>query len=165
MLRAEGLQTQPAVDEDRADWDIRRARPSDLPTLLELEQHFPGDRLSRRSLRRLLLQAQADVLVYEHLGVVIADIVVLYRRNSPRARLYSLIVHPDHQGRGIAATLLRAAEQSAWRRGSDALSLEVRSDNAAALRLYQKCGFQPVRQIPGYYQDHSSALHMHKLIA
>lgn len=163
MFRADSLAFQAAVEIDHSDGGIRPARLDDLPALLELEQLFPTDRLSRRSLRRLILGA--DVLVHEQDGEVVANTIVLYRRNSTRARLYSLIVHPGYQGRGIAAALLRAAEQAALRRGCSVLSLEVRADNAAALRLYQKAGFSLARQIPGYYMDHSPALGFAKPLA
>ena len=162
MLRADSFTRQGAVEGGHSDGGLRPARLDDLPALLELEQHFPGDRLSRRSLRRLILGTQADVLVYEHDSAVVANCVMLYRSNSARARLYSLIVHPKHQGCGIAATLLHAAEQAALRRGCAVLSLEVRTDNSAALRLYQKAGFHLAQQIPRYYQDHSAALRFAK---
>ena len=158
MLRADSSPHYTVVEDRHADGGIRPARLDDLAALRELEQHFPTDRLSPRSLRRFILNSQTDVLVYEHDGAVIANGVVLYRRNSVCARLYSLIVHPKHQGRGIAAALLRAAEQAALRRGRNRVSLEVRADNAAALRLYQKAAFNLRQRIPGYYQDHSPAL-------
>jgi ribosomal protein S18 acetylase RimI-like enzyme len=150
------------VEVDHSDGGKRPARLEDLPSLLELEQYFPTDRLSRRSLRRLIFQAQAGLFVYEENGVVIGDIVVLYRRNSTRARLYSLIVHPAYQGRGIATALLSAAERSATQRGCDVLSLEVRADNAAALRLYQKMGYTVIARVENYYDDQSPALRLEK---
>jgi ribosomal protein S18 acetylase RimI-like enzyme len=162
VLHADSLAFQAAVEIDHSEGGIRPARLDDLPSLLELERHFPTDRLSRRSLRRLILQTQAGLFVYEENGVAIGDIVVLYRRNSTRARLYSLIVHPACQGRGIATALLSAAERSATQRGCDVLSLEVRDDNAAALRLYQKMGYTVIARVENYYDDQSPALRLEK---
>lgn len=141
---------------------VRSALPADLAALLVLEQHFPCDRLSRQSFRRLLRSTSAELQVYEEAGQVVGNAVLLHRRNSTQARIYSLIVHPDCQGRGIARTLLDSVECAAMARGCRALCLEVRADNAPALRLYQKAGFQVVRQITGYYQDHATALRLEK---
>ncbi len=144
---------------------IRAARITDLDALVEMERHFPGDRLSRPSLRRLLHSKSAEVWVYEDDGRVAGNAVLCYRRNSTRARLYSLVVHPDYQGRGIARALLGSAGRVAAERNCRTLSLEVRTDNAPALRLYQKAGFQLMRRIADYYQDHAPALRLEKPIA
>ncbi len=144
---------------------IRAARITDLDALVEMERHFPGDRLSRQSIRRLLRSESAEVWVYEDGGRVLANAVLCYRRNSARARLYSLVVHPDYQGRGIARALLGSAGRAAARRDCRALSLEVRTGNAPALRLYQKAGFQLMRRIADYYQDHAPALRLEKRVA
>ena len=56
-------------------------------------------------------------------------------------------VVPDARGRGVGAALLPALMQVAKARGFDALSLSVRRENAAALRLYERNGFQKVAEI------------------
>ncbi|MDA1106878.1 MAG: N-acetyltransferase [Proteobacteria bacterium] len=144
---------------------LRRAVPADLAALVALERHFPGDRLSRQSLRRLLHSASAEVWVYEEAGQVTGNAVLLCRTTSTQARLYSLVVHPQHHGRGIARALLETVERAVTARGCHRLSLEVRTDNAPALRLYKKAGFQLIRQITDYYQDHAPALRLEKPIA
>ncbi len=150
---------------DRRGAGIRAALPADLDALAALERHFPGDRLSPQSLRRLLHSASAEVWVYEEDGCVAGNAVLLYRRNSLQARLYSIAVHPSYQGRGIARALLAHAECAAGERGCRVLSLEVRSDNAPALRLYRKAGFQLMRRIADYYEDHAPALRLEKPVA
>ncbi len=164
MFRADSSPHDPATEYHHADGGIRPARLGDLPALEDLEQHFPTDRLSRRSLRRLIGPGPSEVLAYEAEARVVGNIVVLYRHNSTRARLYSLIVHPNHQGRGIATALLDAAERAAIRRGCDALSLEVRNDNAAALRLYQRLGYSVIARLQNYYDDECPALRLEKKV-
>lgn len=144
---------------------VRRAAPEDLDALVALERHFPSDRISRQSFRRLLRSASAEVRVYEEAGQVTGNAVLLCRTHSTQARLYSLVVHPQHQGRGIARALLESLDRAAAARGCNRLSLEVRADNAPALRLYQKAGFQLIRQITDYYEDHASALRLEKRVA
>lgn len=131
---------------------------------MALEQHFPGDRLSRRELRHFLLKAHADLWVYVEDGKVLGDAIVLYRRGFASARLYSLVVDPSARGRGVAAALLQQAEKAALDVGCVLMRLEVREDNHAAIRLYQQHGYQIVGHAADYYEDHSSAIRMRKAL-
>ena len=142
---------------------LRLASLGDISALVDLEATFPGDRLSRRSFRHLLTKGNAEVWVLENEGVQ-ADAVVLYRRGSQRARLYSLVVHPEARGRGLGAQLLAAVETAAMERGCKEMRLELREDNGAALSLYQSHGYTVTGRSEGYYDDGSACLHMHKLI-
>lgn len=152
-----------AVTEVRASGVVvRRAGRPDLDALLELEAGFPGDRLSRASLARLLGRDSADVWVSEVDGGVVGDAIVLFRRGFEAARLYSMIVNPAHRGRGVARQLLAAAEEGARERGAIVMRLEVREDNAAAISLYQAAGYKVRGSTADYYEDHSSALRMYK---
>ena len=81
---------------------IRSSRPADLDALWELESRvFKTDRMSRRSLRRMLGSPSAVALVAEADGATVGAAIVLFRTNSRIARLYSLAVAPKHTGRGI----------------------------------------------------------------
>lgn len=140
----------------------RQARLNDLPTLVALERHFPSDRLSRENFRHLLTRAHADVLVSEVDGCLCANAVLLYRRGSPTARLYSLITDPAFRGRGIASRLLDACERAARRRGCREMSLEVRNGNRAARALYERRGYAVTRRIENFYTDGASALQLRK---
>lgn len=145
---------------------LRRARPSDLPALLAIEEHsFAGDRLSRRSFQHLLSRGHAAVVVAERSGHVVGDAVVLLHGRTALARLYSLAVDPAHQGAGIGAALLARAEAEALADGRAVMRLEVRPDNAAALRRYRAAGYREISTIADYYDDHAPALRMEKRLA
>ena len=84
---------------------IRMALPIDVDALFDLEMFcFDGDRLSRRSLAYFVRHAHADVMVALLDGNVIGYAIVMYRRGTRLARLYSLAVHPaaltDHHFSG-----------------------------------------------------------------
>ena len=143
---------------------IRPATSEDVDALLRLEAIFPGDRISRQSFRRLLNRDSASVLVYEEGGEIIADSVVLYRRGSSTGRIYSLVVHPHAQGRGIARALLNDVEPMALGKGCASLRLEVRADNHAAIQLYRKAGYLPDGRVDNYYDDGVAAQRLHKSI-
>ncbi|MBD1869645.1 ribosomal protein S18-alanine N-acetyltransferase [Oculatella sp. FACHB-28] len=69
------------------------------------------------------------------------------------AHITILAVHPDYQRQGLGQILLWALLQSAWKRGLEWATLEVRVSNRAAIALYQKFGFSEVGRRRRYYQD------------
>ena len=69
------------------------AGPADLPALEQLENAaFSSDRISRRSWGRLLLSPSARVLVVRSGQTLGGACVVLRRKGSSVARLYSIAV-------------------------------------------------------------------------
>jgi ribosomal protein S18 acetylase RimI-like enzyme len=143
--------------------DPRPARAGDLDRLAALERAvFPLDRISRRSFARLLETPSAAVLVVEIGSEVAGYAMVLFRRSSEVARLYSIAVGPEREGAGIGAALLAAVEAAAIARGCTILRLELRGDNERALSLYERAGFRPRGRVDGYYEDGAPALRMEK---
>lgn len=94
--------------------------------------------------------------------VLAGNAVVLFRRGTSVARLYSLVVRPDYQRRGIARSLLATVASEAGRRGCRVMQLEVRPDNLAAIRLYMKDGYVMTATAVNFYEDGSDALTMRK---
>lgn len=140
----------------------RRAQLSDIDALVQLERHFPSDRLSCASFRGLLQRGRAQLWVQEKQGSIVASAVVLYRRGAKVARVYSLVVHPRHQRQGIGRALMLWAEKSAYRRGCREMRLEVRRQDMTSIALYQKIGYEVIDKIEKYYQDGADALKMKK---
>ena len=141
---------------------LRRARLGDIDALAALEAHFPTDRIPRAGFRHLLTRANAHVWVCAKNGDVCADTVVLFRRQSRIARVYSIVVHPNHRGRGLARRLILAAETAAIRRGCRHMRLEVRPANTAAQSLYRLLGYTTVTKLESFYEDGGDALRMAK---
>jgi ribosomal protein S18 acetylase RimI-like enzyme len=56
----------------------------------------------------------------------------------------NVAVHPDWRQRGIATALMRAVLDDVRSQGASWIGLEVRADNSAARRLYEKLGFQEI---------------------
>jgi len=136
----------------------RVALPDDVPGLAALELRcFAGDRLSARQYRHHVRSPSAAVLLVPGGRGPLGCAVLFFRRGTAVARLYSIAVDPEARGRGIGATLLRAAEAAARARGASVLRLEVRKDNAVALRLYGGSGYQRIGERAGYYEDGADA--------
>jgi len=91
--------------------------------------------------------------------------LLLFRRRSRVARIYSLVVDAGQRGRGLGRELLADAEVLARRRGARVLRLEVRDDNAAARALYGAAGYREIARRAGYYEDGMDALRLEKPLA
>lgn len=144
---------------------VRTARAADLDALLELEHRvFATDRMSRRSLRRLLTSSTARVFVGELGGRLAGAAVVLFRADTTVARLYSIAVAPPMSGKGVAVALLAAAERTARSRACRRMRLEVHESNAAAIARYRKSGYQQFGRYAAYYEDGGDALRFEKAL-
>lgn len=64
------------------------------------------------------------------------------KMNLPSTEILSIAVVPEAQGRGIARRLIEAALGECRRCGITAVKVLVSSENHAANKLYQSCGFQ-----------------------
>jgi ribosomal protein S18 acetylase RimI-like enzyme len=137
---------------------IRAARLADLPALLAIERaSFTTDRITPRSMRRLLTRASCALLVAARGRSVVGYAVVLFRRGARRARLYSLAVDPRHRRSGVAKRLLAAAERRAAERGMAAITMEVGVGNRTAANLYRTTGYRRLDRLGPYYADGSAA--------
>ena len=144
---------------------VRAARTSDLDALVVIENDvFETDRISRRSFRQLIERETAETLVAEIDGRAVGYCMVLFRKGSGVARLYSIAVRPtDGQG-GVGRALLEAAEEVAFEHDRLLLRLEVREDNARAIGLYERSGYRRIGREEGYYEDGAPALRYEKLL-
>jgi [ribosomal protein S18]-alanine N-acetyltransferase len=150
----------------RAPVRIRRARTGDLARLVEIENAvFATDRMSARQWRHHVANPEADVLVAERDGAIIGAAVVFFHASHRIARLYSIAVAPEARGAGIGDELLAAAERNARKRGREKFRLEVRTDNAAARRLYERRGYRVFGTKAGYYEDGADAARYEKALS
>ena len=145
---------------------IRDARLSDLKALVDLENRcFEIDRFNRRQFRYLMTRAQARLLVDVRRKDLAGYVLLLFRRGTSLARLYSIAVAPAFRGKGAARSLLEAAEDAAREADCAYLRLEVRRDNAESIRLYRKAGFRKLGELGDYYEDGMEALQFEKALA
>lgn len=140
---------------------VRKAAASDIPELVRLENAaFDTDRLNAQSFRNLIRNEDtASVLVADagH-GRLVGYALLLYRRTTSIARLYSMAVDHAARGTGVGDQLMQAMIEDAIECGSLFLRLEVRPDNAGAIRLYERFGFKPFGRYFQYYEDDTDAL-------
>lgn len=152
---------------------ILRPRPAvsaDLKALVELENTcFTGDRLSQRSFRHYIKAEHSELLVVDNPKAgsspsLLGYALVWCHKGTRLARLYSLAVHPEARGMGLANILLEAVEKKAAARGRLYMRLEVAEHNNPAIQLYHKRGYRTFGEYHHYYDDDSDALRMQKTI-
>ncbi len=145
---------------------IRSAELRDIEALVEIENLcFDSDRLSRRSFRYILTKGNAVTVVAEHDSRICGDAIVLFNSGTSLARLYSIAVHPDCRGLGLARQLVEAAEIGALEGDCAYMRLEIRRDNPASIRLFENLGYHQIGEHADYYEDHMDALRYEKSLA
>lgn len=130
--------------------EVRRARPEDLPRILEVERAAFSTPWSEASFRTLMPLSRVIVRVAELDGRVVGHGVVW--RVADEGELANLAVDPDMHGHGVGRILLDQLLAEAREAGITHVFLEVRESNLPARRLYSSRGFQEVALRPGYYR-------------
>lgn len=153
--------TTPASGAGDADgFEIRPAERADLLAVVRIEnesfsQPWPYDAFERflGDPGFLVAVANGDVA-----GYIVADVTRRFGRNLGHVK--DVAVHPEYRNAGVGSSLLRRAVAVLSIHGADSVKLEVRRSNEGAKHLYRKFGFEPVRRVPGYYEDGEEAVVM-----
>ena len=132
---------------------IRRLRWWDLEAIAPLERELFGPtawtpevfwaELAQERTRWYVVAEDGDGGLLGYAGLMHA---------GAEADVQTIAVAPAAQGRGVGAALLRALLAEAVRAGCTSAMLEVRADNAAAVALYERFGFERISVRRGYYQ-------------
>jgi ribosomal protein S18 acetylase RimI-like enzyme len=140
---------------------LRVGRLGDLGELVRLEAAcFDEGRFHRGQLRWILRNANALTLV-EDMGRDLAGAVMLLFE-SRACRVLSVAVVPPLRRRGLATSMMMAAERIARERGCMTIRLEVSTRNVAAIELYRTLGYKVDGLLPRYYSWGDDAHSMRK---
>ena len=153
---------------------IRPAAEADIPAILALYRQLDSALVAMQPeffcvapredefVRQAVKAADADYLLAEEDGAVVGFALVNYAGWTPEfscvlphryACLADLVVDEAHRQQGIGSTLLGAAKRWARDRRLEYLELSVLSQNAPAIALYRKHGFQEAGRRKNYYQQ------------
>ena len=138
---------------------VRPANLSDLDALLAFEQAIieserpfdatirNGDDVHYYDLAALVSSPDAEVVVAERGGEIIGsgyariDISKSYLVHAKHSYLGFMYVVPHHRGKGVNKKIVAALEAWSLSRGVTELQLEVYVENAAAIKAYEKSGY------------------------
>lgn len=87
--------------------------------------------------------AHSTVLVGDLAGRIVATAMV--GEDGHRGWVYYLAADPDHQGKGLGRTMMKAAEAWLAKCGVWKVQLLVRDDNAAVKQFYEHLGYRDTR--------------------
>ena len=76
----------------------------------------------------------------------------LYQVLFEQAEILRIGTHPDYQRQRIASQIFAKLNEVLETQQVEALLLEVRADNTAAIALYEQQGFTMIHRRKGYYQ-------------
>lgn len=141
---------------------IRPAELSDIPILAQLESENFADCWAQSTLEDSLNEERYIILLYEDNEPTISIGYILGWFVGDEAEIARVAVSRESRGNGVGENLVRAVLAEFQKRGVVRTFLEVRQNNAAAQRLYEKCGFEEVGRRPNYYSDGQTAIVMRR---
>lgn len=129
-------------------------QPEHLDAVLAIESiSFPAPWEREAFLFEILFNETADYVV-----ALYRDQVVGYGGIwlvLDEAHITNIAVHPAFRGRGVGRQILQELIRRAARRGATKMTLEVRSSNLIAQKLYRDLGFVVKGVRKRYYQDNN----------
>ncbi len=131
-------------------FQIRPARPADVPALGQLERACFTDPWTDRSLAEAVRSELGVAFVAMDRGQVAG--YVLARHAGGSGEILNLAVAPATRRTGVGRALLEAALGGLAGVGVTEVFLEVRESNGGALALYQGRGFRIAGTRRGYYR-------------
>lgn len=141
---------------------LRPARVDEAGAMAEMSRQLIetglGWRYTPQRMAALIRHADTIALM-AHEGNAPSGLAVM-QFGDERAHLVLLCVQPALRRHGIGRSLMHWLLQSARVAGVEAIDLELRADNAAALAFYRRLGFAETTQVPAYYDGKIPAQRM-----
>ena len=141
-------------------FSFQNASLKDLNQLVELENLcFSYDQLGQSKFKAFILKETSQLLVLKDDQKIIGYVLTLFRKNSNKCRIYSLCVHPEYSGQGLAG-LIMGGQIDVLRDQKKFIQarLEVKDSNSTAIKIYERLGFIYSKTIEGFYSDGENAL-------
>lgn len=138
---------------------IRYYHPEDDPALMELERLCPRGlqepfvHYRRRFIDRAMIFSDHQLLVAEENSVIIGTGAVCVKRTQiggcpvSLGYIFDIRTHPAVRRRGIGQALVEAMEDYLLERDIDGAYGHIVASNVGSLRLFEKLGYQRLRQL------------------
>jgi ribosomal protein S18 acetylase RimI-like enzyme len=122
------------------------------------------DQMSEDAMRHMIRGGNGVLILAWEKDKLQGYALVLFKRNSVKARFGSLAVDPAAQGSGIGTILFAAAEQAALAARATVMLLEIRADNIRLKKSYLKKGYVIDREEEGYFPDGCACLKLSRAL-
>lgn len=133
--------------------NIRSMEYNDLDAVLDLEQKCFDIPWTRGMFEDELFNPNAIYFVAEDRGKVCGYAGMW--KIIDEGHVTNLAVHPDHRGKGFGKKLIQSLISYSKDNGINAITLEVRVSNIAAISLYESFGFARAGIRRQYYADNN----------
>jgi len=131
---------------------VEPMRYEDIATVQNIEREiFPSPWPKNAYATELSQNRQASYIVLRQDGQLVGYAGVW--RVAHEAHVTTIGVRARDQGKGYGKALFAALVQRAYEMGARWVTLEVRSANLPAMRLYERFGFKVIGRRRGYYTD------------
>lgn len=140
---------------------IRGTEAKDLTAIHAIETASFSSPWSLDALEHELVNPISHNYVLEEDGNVIG--YICYWMIIDEVHLLNIVIHPDHRGNGWSRFLMFHMIEQSKAENMKKIVLEVRENNHAAIRLYERYKFAPVGRIANYYpEDKQDAIIMQR---
>jgi len=130
---------------------IEPMKETDIPEVMAIERDsFPMPWSESSFLYELRRNREVANLMVARLDDILVG-YVCYWLIFKEVHIMNLAVRRDFRRQGIGETLIRSVLKEARDKGGERATLEVRASNIAAIRLYQKLGFNVTGIRRNYY--------------
>lgn len=129
---------------------IREMTASDIDAVHEIEMTSFSDPWSRAIFEETLESKDNKILVAEADGVIAGYINLWYVLDE--VTVANIAVAKDYRRQGVAASIMEHALKLSEEQGMYGVTLEVRTSNTPAIKLYERMGFESAGIRPGYYE-------------
>ena len=144
----------------------RDANSMDIPVLVSLDKElFPYSPWSSGQYREEISAPTRRFIVAVDEGLSIIGYAGVFAPGGAEADILTVGVISQHRGQGIARQLMAGITKWAIDQGSIAMMLEVKTDNAAAIGLYESLGYSKLNIRKDYFGSGLDALVMRKELA
>ena len=141
----------------------RDANSMDIPVLVSLDKElFPYSPWSSGQYREEISAPTRRFIVAVDEGLSVIGYAGVFAPGGAEADILTVGVIAQHRGQGIARELMAGITKWAINQGSIAMMLEVKTDNAAAISLYESLGYSKLNIRKDYFGTGLDALVMRK---
>lgn len=129
---------------------LRRMTEADLDKVAELESRIFSSPWSKNGFAESLAQS------YSHFFVAEENEILGYcgvHNLGGDGEITNVAVDENYRGKGIAYKMLLFAMAETRKEGIEAFTLEVRSSNTPAIKLYEKLGFENRGVRKNFYEN------------
>ncbi len=141
---------------------IRNIEKTDIPYLVLLEEELLKETVGEEMLTAELHNKFARFYVATFNDTVIGYLSCWMVEGT--VDIINVVIDKAYQHHGFGQALFNKMEEEAKLNGCDNIMLEVKENNIQAINFYLKQGYEQISIRKNYYQDHTNALIMKKVI-